>query len=157
MKKGYGNDPESQNYIGTLYLFEQPPRMKEAAEWFAKSVAQNNAEGMFHLGIIREQDKGELQDFTEAIKLYRRAGELGHGGGFYNLALMYLYGAGVPKDKEKAIKFLESASETDSMESQLLLAEAYETGMLDSFSVEKDKAQSDKYRKLAKSPHVHIW
>jgi TPR repeat protein len=50
-----------------------------AQVWLNKAVAQNNADAMFFLGLMKEFGRGVPQNLDEALKLFDRAAALGQG------------------------------------------------------------------------------
>jgi len=67
-------------------------------------IAQDgHAEAQCMMGNIDQLGLGSIApDFQEAIAWYRRAAALGYGVASNNLAGMYLSGAGVPVDRDRA-------------------------------------------------------
>jgi len=53
---------------------------------------------------------GFSQDYTKALELWHRAGELGHAQAYCNIGNAYYYGEGVEVDKEKATYYYELAA-----------------------------------------------
>jgi TPR repeat protein len=50
-----------------------------ALVWLNKAVAQNNADAMFFLGLMKEYARGVPQNLNEALQLFDRAAALGQG------------------------------------------------------------------------------
>ena len=70
-------------------------------------MAQSN------LGVIYAKGRGVPQDYTEALKWYRRAADQGDADGQLNLGGMYYKGLGVPKDYVLAYMWLILAARQD--------------------------------------------
>ena len=81
--------------------------------------AQNHVGNMFHYG------NGVSQDYSEALRWYRRAAEQGYDKAQYNLGNMYNYGKGVSKDPVAAVRWYLRAADQGSAESQFNLGGAY--------------------------------
>jgi TPR repeat protein len=58
----------------------------------------------------RDGTYGLPQDYSKALELYHRAGELGNAAAYNNIAYAYSNGTGVEVDKEKAIHYYELAA-----------------------------------------------
>ncbi len=105
-----------------------------------KGVNQNQLGCMYDLG------KGVNQDYTEAIKWYRKAAELGDVDGQCNLGQMYYYGKGINQDYTEAIKWYRKAAEQGSAFGQVILGYMYENGK----GISQDYSEAVKcYRKAA--------
>jgi TPR repeat protein len=52
-----------------------------------------------------------LEDYEEAIELFRKAAEQGHAEAQYNLGFMFHYGQGVEPDYEEAFEWYKQAAE----------------------------------------------
>ena len=68
----------------------------------ATAGQQGNAGAQLDLGFMYDNGYGVPQDYTEAIKWYRKAAEQGNDRAQYNLGLMYDIGYGVPQDFVRA-------------------------------------------------------
>jgi TPR repeat protein len=64
----------------------------------------------YALGRTYHTGLGVTQDYTEAVKWYRKAAEQGFALAENNLGWMYLKGLGVPQDREKAILWFTRAA-----------------------------------------------
>jgi TPR repeat protein len=105
--QGYG---PAMGMLGSA--FEQghgkPKDLVKAREWLQKGVDAGDPTSMITLGyvIAKSTDQGAKED---AVKLYRRAAELGGSQALQNLGSAYQYGRGVEKDHVEAIKWYEAA------------------------------------------------
>ena len=62
------------------------------------------------MGSLYANGQGVLQDYKEAVKLYRLAAEQGFAPAQYNLGAMYFEGLGVPQDHKEAVKWFRLAA-----------------------------------------------
>jgi TPR repeat protein len=67
---------------------------------------------MFYLG------KGEPQDYTEAVRWYRKAADQGYAKAQFNLSDMYRDGKGVPQDYAEAVRWCRKAAEQGDTKAQ---------------------------------------
>lgn len=74
----------------------------------------------------RNSEKAE--EYNEAIKWYRLAGELGHANAQFNLGLMYEKGLGAPKDYNEAVKWYRMSAEQGVGKAQYSLGHLHATG-----------------------------
>ena len=89
---------------------------------------------------------GVPQDYAEAVKWYRKAGEQGYAGAQYNLGFMYAKGKGVPQDYAEAGKWYRKAAAQGLAEAQNNLGIMYAKGK----GVPQDYHEAAKwYRKAA--------
>jgi TPR repeat protein len=71
-------------------------------------------QSQFNLGVFYEQGQVVPQDFTEAVKWYRRAAEQEIAPAQCNLGLCYQTGRGVPQDMPEAVRwFIRAARQGD--------------------------------------------
>jgi TPR repeat protein len=88
----------------------------------------------------------QSEDYTEAVKWYRKAAEQDYAVGQNDLGYMYQSGKGVLKDYEKAVKWYRKAAEQGHAGGQRNLGNMYQYGM----GVEEDFEEAVKwYRKAA--------
>ena len=86
------------------------------------------------------------KDYTEAVKWYRKAADLGNASGQFNLGVMYSNGYGVTQDKAEAVKWYRKAADQGRANAQYNLGVMYDNGV----GVTQDKAEAAKwYRKAA--------
>jgi TPR repeat protein len=79
--------------------------------------------GAANLGWAYQSGRGVSQDLKLAAEWYSRAVHGGHAESEYNLALLYLDGAGVQCDRKKAAALLESASKKGLQAAKELLSQ----------------------------------
>jgi TPR repeat protein len=76
---------------------------EEYNERLQKRVELDDVEAMYHLGCnYRDGDDGFPQDYTKALELFVRAGELGYAKAINSIGRAYENGRAVKKDKKKA-------------------------------------------------------
>ena len=88
-----------------------PTSEKEGIERLEKRMEVGDAHAMFNLGgYYDDGDYGLPQNRDKALELYRRAGELGIAGAYYNTGIAYDTGRGVERDERKAEHYYELAA-----------------------------------------------
>ena len=98
----------AQFLLGRLHQIGEngEPDYAQAKEWYQKAAA-SLAQAANSLGFIEETVD---DNYKAALKAYEQAAALGDARGMYNLALMYLYGKGMPVDNSKAQGLLSEVS-----------------------------------------------
>jgi DNA polymerase III epsilon subunit-like protein len=91
------------------------------------------------------------QDYTEAVKWYRKAAEQGNARAQNNLGMCYEYGKGVEQDYVKAVKWYHKAAERGNASAQFNLGFCYNIGK--GFAQDYDEAVKW-YRKAAEQGHT---
>jgi uncharacterized protein len=90
----------------------------------------NNADALFLLGeTYFSGSDGENIDYPRALKFFKRAGKLGHGGALHNLGVMYYNGFGTKIDYEKAFYAYQNASVFGHIGAVENLADMYQKGL----------------------------
>ena len=88
-------------------------------EWHCEAVqedgdvSQQNAGELYRMGRSYARGDGVAQDWTEAVKYYRQAAELGSADAQHALSLCYAQGKGVPRNNAEALKWYRRAMEAD--------------------------------------------
>ena len=97
--------------------------------------------------LSRQADKKyEAKEYSEALKLYRKAADQGYASAQFNLGVMYDNGQGVAQDYSEAVKWYKKAAEQGNASAQCNLGVMYENG----YGVTKSYAEAVKwYRKAA--------
>jgi TPR repeat protein len=75
-----------------------------------ENAEQGEAIAQFNLGYIYEKGYGITQDYTEALKWYRKSAEQGDASAQFSLGYMYEKGRGVPASHKKAIEWYRKAA-----------------------------------------------
>jgi TPR repeat protein len=65
---------------------------------------------MNELGVMYADGQGVGKDEAEAVRLYRKAADLGNTDAMNHLGDMYFYGRGVAKDEAKAVDLYRKAA-----------------------------------------------
>lgn len=86
-------------------------------------IAQNEVGLAFALGT-----KGQRQDFEQAFKLFSQAAEQGNSSAQHNLASLFFYGNGVPKNYQEALKWYRKSAEQGFIPAQFFLGWMYSEG-----------------------------
>ena len=68
---------EAQAWLG--YIHDQSEDNEEAVRYYRAAAEQGNVEGIAGLAEMYVKGEGVEKDFAEALKYFKRAGELGHG------------------------------------------------------------------------------
>ena len=90
-------------------------------------------------------------NYSEAVKWFRKAAENGKAEAQNNLGVMYYYGYGVKKDPKEAKKWFEKAANQEHAEAQYGLGEMYANG----YGVSKNDSMAvEWFRKAANQEHA---
>ena len=93
----------------------------------------------------------EKEDYTEAIRWYRKAAEQGYAQAQNRVGEMYEMGEGIAQDKVEAVKWYQKASEQGYAQAQNKLGNTYYWGI----GVTKDYAEAVKwYQKAAEQENL---
>ena len=88
-----------------------PTSEEEMFERERKRVEIGDATALLDMGLhYNDGTYGLQQDYTKALELWHRAGELGNATAYHNIACSYKDGDGVEMDTEKAIHYWELAA-----------------------------------------------
>ena len=86
-----------------VQMLAQPTEaVRKRFEEIKAKAEKGEAEGQCLLGVCYYFGDGVAQDFTMAVKWYRKAAEQGHAGAQSNLGVCYHEGNGVTKDKRRS-------------------------------------------------------
>ena len=112
-------DAEAQAKCAELYLYlgrslsqagTETEDFAEAFKYAKMSADQENADGLFDLGLCYYNGRHVETDYSKAAELYNKAAEMGHAEAMSNLASCYLGGEGVEENENKAYELLEKAA-----------------------------------------------
>jgi len=104
-----GNEVDNQKCAFCRTPF--PSSQEEANRRREKRIEAGDAFAMFYVGYFYSKgSRGYPQDYTKALELWHRAGELGHAEAHNNIGVLYNNGQGVDADREKASYFYELAA-----------------------------------------------
>lgn len=106
----------------------------------------DDSNSQYYIGALYTEGKGVTQDYSEAVKWFRKAAEQGYAAAQYCLGTMYYNGLGVPEDYYESIKWYRKAAEQGYAWAQYCLGIIYEDGL----GVTKDFSEAVRwYRKAA--------
>ena len=109
-----------------------------------------NAEAQYIVGACYNLGKCVSEDFTEAVKWYRKAADQGNANAQTSLGFAYAEGKGVPKDEAEAVKWYRKATDQEDLNAQTNLGLMY----VDGRGVPKDEVEAVKwYRRAADQGH----
>ncbi|GHT46313.1 hypothetical protein FACS189454_07260 [Planctomycetales bacterium] len=94
-------------------------------EWLRENA---NANEQYELGCCYIHGADVPQDYTEAVRWFRKSAEQGNANAQYELGCCYTYGAGVPQDYTEAVRWLRKSAEQGNVEAQYGLGWFYYTG-----------------------------
>jgi len=113
----------------------------------ALESSPNDARLVFQLGRAYHVDR----NYTEAMRFYRHAADLGFTSGFNNMGQMYMAGLGVPKDYSEAERLFRKAAEAGNAYATVNLGRLYVQG----FGVAKDYNEAVRlFRRASDSGNV---
>jgi TPR repeat protein len=111
-----------------------------------QDVRANEADEAYKTGLKYYKGEGVKQDYTEAIKWFRKAADQGYAKAQLNIGWMYEKGEGVSQDYTEAMKWYRKAADQGDAEAQSNIGLMYEKGK----GVTQDYAEAMKwYRKAA--------
>ena len=122
---------------------------KNAFESVEKDAINDDLSAMFLLGLLLERGEnvGVKQNYTEAIKWYKKAAEAGNSRAMNNLGVMYYNGHGVEQDYTEAARWYKKGAEAGNSTAMNNLGLMYENGL----GVEKNIKEAEKWYNKAKS------
>ena len=91
--------------------------IEKAKKWYRESARRGEPKAMFSLGQIAYYEK----DFSDALRWFSRAAEVGHALALYWLGKLYWRGHGVEQDHKQAKRFFHQAATRKVAEAQRLL------------------------------------
>lgn len=84
---------------------------------------------MHDLGVMYQNGRGVMQDYTKAIEWYRKAADRGFAHAQDNLINLYKHGLGVPKEDRDALKWYLEAAKNKHVAEQFMLGTMYLKGL----------------------------
>ncbi len=100
-----------------------------AFDAFSGLVADGNGEAMFYIGQMYENGEGTQQNFSNAIRWYRRAAAQDHAEAHFRVGQMFENSVGVPRDFGAAFDSYSAAAALGHQEAELKMAEFYARGL----------------------------
>ena len=126
--EGPRGDPEGAAFIAQRYSLGPSPApndLRKAIEWYRlASELPGQSRMLCPLGEMYEKS-GEMRNYEEAARWYRKAAELGAECGSLDLGRLYAAGKAVPQDSVAAAALYRAAGEIGSAD----LAHLYEEGV----------------------------
>jgi len=89
---------------------------------------KGEADAQYRLGLSYCYGQGVPQDYTEAVRWFRKAAEHGYAKAQYSLGSSYYYGGGVPHDYTEAIRLYRKAADQGDAMAQYGLGFMYYKG-----------------------------
>lgn len=147
-------------YLGGMKMYSRPvkceivrivsatPSPSSTKGTTAKQTTQSTQNGNKELAekdFNTGSDYYEKGNYTEAVKYFREAAELGHAGAQNTLGLCYYNGIGVTKNMAEAAKWFRKAAEQGHAFAQFSLGQCYAYGV----GVTKDAAEAIKWFRKA--------
>lgn len=107
------------------------PDLHEAMDAFGKAIDLGDYDAMYLVGVHR-MTAGGRENIHSGLKLVKRAGEGGHGGALYYLALFYLNGEPIigldPCSEEEFMRSLDRAVDAGSVDAMFTRGHSYYHG-----------------------------
>lgn len=121
----------------------------EASNWFLKSAKEGHVKSMFEIADNYERGLGLEKSDKKALEWFENAALHGHTEAAYRAGMLHLY-LSVEGDEfytvDKAVEWLQVASDENNVDAQLRLGDIYYEGKYD---VPRDYVLSEKYYKLS--------
>ena len=120
--------------IGQAAWAEDVPDFRRTLQ----AAERGNVKAQNNLGVMYEKGLGVHQDYTQAMKWYRKAAEQGAAAAQYNLGLLYANDSSIHQDYAQAAEWYRKAAEQGEAEAQFNLGLMYADGQ----GVRQDYAQA---------------
>ena len=121
---------------------------KDALANYQRASVTHDPMGLYDLGLIYENGKGQATDFVKAGDLYQEAADLGVAQAMTQLAGLYFKGEGVSKDEDLALTWYRKAADLGNADALYQLGLLSETGVAMSLNLSEAlhyyQASSDK-------------
>lgn len=128
-------DVAQKYYVGRDGIAQDLNKAFQLVQKAAQTVnagkdADNYANAKYYhmLADLYYNGQGTRQNFTEALKWYTRAADLGSGQAAYRIAEMYRIGQGVRKNVQTAIEWFAKAHDNYNKDAAFTIARIYATG-----------------------------
>ena len=121
------NDVEAMNQLGLLYLSDLFYKYESAVELFEKASEKGHQNATYNLGYCYFAGKGVEQDYKKALSLFLRVAEKVKEAPT-RIGACYLFGYGIKKNDQEAIKWLNKGLANGDNLANLYLAYAYSKG-----------------------------
>jgi len=104
-------NPTGSSFLCVFCREPKPDSEDDVGDRYLDRFDVNDADAICSVGCFHQSGKfGFEQSYTEALALWREAGELGSVESYYNIADAYDNGRGVERDQEKAWHYYELAA-----------------------------------------------
>jgi hypothetical protein len=100
-----------------------------AFEAFSGLVAQGNGEAIFYIGQMYENGQSKPQNYSNALRWYRRAAAQDHAEAHFKVGQMFENSVGVPRDFGAAFDAYSAAAALGHKDAELKMAEFYARGL----------------------------
>ncbi|OUD15512.1 SEL1-like repeat protein [Thioflexithrix psekupsensis] len=125
--------------------------MKQQVNRWCKLAKKGNAEAQFYLGAAYYKGEGIEQNYSEAVKWFRKAAEQGHVNAQTALGFAYHEGEGIKQNYSEAVKWFRKAAEQGHVNAQTALGFAYHEGE----GIKQNYSEAVKwFRKAAEQGHL---
>ncbi len=144
VKIGHGNSNETRTDLHQFETYEDSQKMmaekgnvtkqlelaqkcwdkemyEESFKWYEQAASQDNADGLYGLGLCYRNGFGIEKDLTKSFHCFLNASELGLLDAQYELAEAYYFGWGVRKDKTKAMDLYFKAAQRGHAMSEFMI------------------------------------
>lgn len=115
-----GENPVAMRLLGDINL-NQKEGIIAAQYWYQRSARLGDAGAQFKLANLYRYGGEGVQNYAEALKLYKAASDQGNINATYELGLQYGMGLGVEPDLDRALFILEKPCEQGHSDSCALL------------------------------------
>ena len=119
--KAESGEPEAQAYLA-LALLDKDNQYEEALEWAERSAKQDNATGLYVLGLIFEHGAGIQKDEEKAFFYFEKSAQKGFAEAEYKIAICYMEGMGVEVDFVNSLEWMKRAAADGSTSAQQFLS-----------------------------------
>ncbi len=146
---------QAQNAWGTYLVTRALGRMSDTNEiarvlgdahsYFKKAADQNDANGLYNLGMCHLRGLGTPHDDQSAFNCFRSAAEKGHPEAINNIGLFFREGRVVQQDYEMSTKWFEKSASYDNPFGQFNFALALQRGE----GIKQDEKRAAEFLKKA--------
>lgn len=127
------------------------PGLCQGAALVSQAVEKGNATAQVALGLMYANGEGVPQDYTEAMRWYRKAADQGDDLAQFSIGEMYANGHGVPQNYAEALRRYLKAADQGNIAAQFSIGEMYFGGK----GVQQNYAEAIQwYRKVAERGNV---
>ena len=115
-------DKKAQFELGLLFESGHGVRqnLTKAAEWYAKSAAQNFGPAQARLGFLYQSGRGVPKDSAKAAELYKQSAEAGDATGQFLLGVAYINAIGLPQDSRRGAEFIFKAAKAGHQQARMM-------------------------------------